>query len=134
MFLASPGAKPVAVHWRKCWRKQSVFRGHLLELAFQAEIRDEYGDVETTEMIDVRFKRREHVADEDIVRELGHRRSVERPDGRERSLAAGERADPIPPLLEFLYDVFSEKSRGAGDQRFLHRFESLLTRPTAGRT
>jgi AAA+ superfamily predicted ATPase len=47
--------------------EQSVYRNQILELAFEAGTKDEYGDVERTERLRVLFKAVEPVADSDIV-------------------------------------------------------------------
>jgi hypothetical protein len=47
--------------------EHSVYRNQLLELAFEAGTKDEYGDVERPERLRVLFKAVEPVADSDIV-------------------------------------------------------------------
>lgn len=49
--------------------EDSVYRRHVIEPSFETEVRDEYGDVDRGNVVDIRFKKRPDIARDDVVLE-----------------------------------------------------------------
>ena len=56
----------------------SIYRNRMIAVAFEPEIRDDYGDVESAERFDIVFLREPKISDEDIILDTGIKAVLER--------------------------------------------------------